>query len=210
MKFLKAFKDTLPILLSYFTLSFSFGILAIKSGINPYITVLMSIFIYSGSLQFLLVAMYQKFSLIDIFVTSFLFNFRQFFYSLTFLERYKNSFYKFFTLTDETLAILSHQKPDAEYDLYVSVLNHCYWIFGTLCGIIFANNTNFELKGLDFILLSLFIIILLENILQKKKIYPFALGVFAYFIFYIINVPNILIFSILFAFIIIFLRYKYA
>jgi 4-azaleucine resistance transporter AzlC len=160
MKFIKALKDTLPIFISYFTLSFSFGILAVKTGLNPYVAIFMSIFIYSGSLQFMLLAIYKKLSLIDIFITSFLLNFRQFFYSLTFLDRYKNHLYKIFALTDETFAILSHQKPDPQYELYVSVLNHLYWVIGTICGVIFVQKVNFEFKGLDFVLISLFAVIL--------------------------------------------------
>ncbi len=210
MKFIEALKDTFPIFVSYFALSFSFGIVAVKMGINTYLVVLMSIIIYSGSLQFLLIGIYNKLSLIDIFITSFLLNFRQFFYSLAFLDKYKNQFYKIFALTDETFAILTHKKDDPKYELYVSILNHFYWVFGTICGVIFANNVNFELNGLDFILVCLFVVILLENILHKKKVFPFLLGIFSYFVFYILNVPNILIFSILFSFLIIFLRHRYA
>jgi len=210
MKFLKALKDTLPIFVSYFALSFSFGILAVKMGINPYIAIFMSVFIYSGSLQFLLLAIYKKLSLLDIFITSFLLNFRQFFYSLTFLDRYKKHFYKIFALTDETFAILTHQKNDPKYELYVSILNHLYWIIGTICGVVFVQHVNFELKGLDFILISLFTVILLENFLKTKNSFPFLLGTISFFIFYFLGVKNILIFSILFSFLIIYLRHKYA
>ncbi len=210
MKFIKALKDTFPIFVSYFTLSFSFAIVAVKIGINSYLVILMSIIIYSGSLQFLLIGIYKKLSLIDIFIASFLLNFRQLFYSLTFLDRYKNQFYKIFALTDETFAILTHKNNGRKYELYVSVLNHFYWLFGTVCGVIFVNYVDFELKGLDFVLVSLFVVILLENILRKKKPFPFLLGIFSYFIFYTLNVPNILIFSILFSFSIILARHKYA
>jgi len=210
MIFLKALKDTLPIFISYFTLSFSFGILAIKTGLNPYITILMSIFIYSGSLQFMLLAIYKKLSLIDIFITSFLLNFRQLFYSLAFLDRYKNSFYKFFALTDETFAILVHQKDDPKYELYVSILNHLYWIVGTICGVVFVQSIDFELKGLDFILISLFVVILIENFLKTKNSIPIILGTISFFIFYFLKVKNILIFSITFAFLILYIRHRYA
>jgi len=210
MKFIEALKDTFPIFMSYFALSFSFGIVAVKMGINPYLVVLMSIIIYSGSLQFLLIGIYTKLSLIDIFITSFLLNFRQFFYSLTFLDRYKKSFYKIFTLTDETFSILTHKKNNSKYDLYVSILNHFYWVFGTICGVIFVNYVDFELKGLDFVLVCLFVVILLDNILHEKKVFTFLLGIFSYFVSYILNLPNILIFSILFSFLVIILRHKYA
>ncbi len=208
-KFRQALKDTFPIFVSYFALSFSFGIICVKSGINAYIAILMSLLIYSGSLQFLIIAIYKKLSLIDIFITSFLFNFRQFFYSLTFLDRYKNQFYKVFALTDETFAILSHKDHDNEYELYVSALNHFYWVFGTICGIVFVNYINFKLKGLNFILICLFVVLLLDNILYKRKIFPFFIGIFCYFLCYMIRIPNILISSILLSFIIIMLRYKY-
>jgi len=210
MKFFNALKDTLPIFVSYFTLSFSFGVLAVKMGIHPYIAIFMSIVIYSGSLQFLLLAIYNKLSLLDIFITSFLLNFRQFFYSLTFLDRYKNHFYKIFALTDETFAILTHKKNDPKYELYVSILNHSYWIIGTICGVVFVQYVNFELKGLDFILISLFVVILIENFLDTKNFFPTILGIISFLIFYFLGVENLLIFSILFSFLIIYLRHKYA
>ncbi|GAB6888970.1 azaleucine resistance protein AzlC [Desulfothermus okinawensis JCM 13304] len=210
MKLLQAIKDTFPIFVSYFALSISFGILGVKMGIDPYLLISMSIFIYSGSLQFLLLGIYNKLSLIDIFITSFLLNFRQFFYSLTFLDRYKNHFYKIFTLTDETFAILSHKKYGPDYDLYVSILNHLYWISGTICGVVFANYFDFELKGLDFILVSLFVVILVEKLISRKKLFPLFLGICSYFFFYIIQIPNILIFSILTSLLVIIIKEKYA
>ena len=210
MKLKKAFKDTLPIFISYFSLSFSFGVLAVNQGLNPYLAILMSIVIYSGSLQFLLLTMYQKFSLFDIFITSILLNFRQFFYSLTFLDRYKNSLYKIFALTDETFAILSNKKIDSKYELYVSILNHIYWITGTISGVIFIHYIDFKLKGLDFILIALFVVILVEDFLKTKNFFPIILGVFSYSIFQIIGLENSLIFSIIFAFFTITIRKSYA
>jgi len=209
MKFAEALKDTFPIFISYFALSFSFGIVALKMGLEPYLVILMSIIIYSGSLQFLLITMYKKLSLIDIFLTSFLLNFRQFFYSITFLERYKNNFYKIFALTDETFAILIHKKEDSKYDLYVSILNHLYWIFGTICGVIFAKSVNINIKGLDFILVSLFVVILLENAINSKNYTSIIIGAVSFFIFYILGLQNALIFSILLSLIIIIIRHKY-
>jgi 4-azaleucine resistance transporter AzlC len=208
MNFKDAIRDTLPIFVSYFALSFSFGILATKEGLNPYLTILMSVIIYSGALQFLLIGIYSKLSLIDIFITSFLFNFRQLFYSLTFLDRYKNQFYKIFTLTDETFALLSKRKVNKDYEFYVSILNHFYWIIGTILGVVFASYVEFKLKGLDFVLVSLFVVILLENILKEKRVFPLFVGVFSYFLFYFLGVSNILIFSIFLSFIIILLKSK--
>jgi len=209
-RLLQALKSTLPILVSYFALSFSFGILAIKTGINHYLVILMSLIIYSGSLQFFLVAIYGKLSFIDIFITSFLFNFRQFFYSLTFLERYKKSFYKIFALTDETFALLTHKKSDPDYELYVSLLNHSYWVIGTICGVLFAQYVELNIKGLDFILVSLFVVILLESYIKTKKVFPFILGTLSFSLFYLLGVQNILIFAIIFSFLILLLRKRYA
>lgn len=210
MKLVQAIKDTFPIFVSYFALSISFGILGVKSGIDSYMVIFMSIFIYSGSLQFLLLGIYNKLSPLDIFLTSFLFNFRQFFYSLTFLDRYKNHIYKIFALTDETFAILSCKQKDAKYEHYVSILNHFYWILGTIFGVIFANFFDFELKGLDFVLVALFVVILLKKLLLSKKLFPFFLAIGSYFFFYIIHIPNILIFSILTSLLIIVIKDKYA
>lgn len=197
-----AFHTTIPILFGYSFLSFSFGILAINMGFDWYIPILMSIFIYSGALQFLLIGLSaSNLGLIDIFITSFLLNMRQIFYGLSFLGKFKKfKLYLIFSLTDETYLLLNNNIPkeinNQYYYLFVSLLNHVYWIFGTILGVIFAHNIKFDFKGLDFILVSLFIVLSIEQYKKLKVIFPFVIGISSFAVMFMLDVNNILLYSI--------------
>jgi len=206
-----AFKTTIPILFGYSFLSFSFGILTINLGFDWYIPILMSVFIYSGALQFLLVGILTtNLTLIDIFVTSFLLNIRQIFYGLSFLDKFKKSkYYLIFALTDETYLLMNNNISDnidkQYYYFFVSLLNHIYWISGTIIGVIFAHNIKLDIEGLDFILVALFIVLLMEQYKKLQVIFPFIIGIFSFVVMFILEMNNILLYSILLSIVILFL-----
>lgn len=206
-----AFNITIPILFGYSFLSFSFGILAINLGFDWYIPIFMSIFIYSGALQFLLIGLFpSNLALIDIFITSFLLNIRQIFYGLSFLNKFtKFKLYLIFSLTDETYLLLNNSIPkeinNQYYYLFVSLLNHIYWIVGTILGVIFAHFVKFNFRGLDFILVSLFTVLVIEQYKRLKVIFPFAIGIFSFAVMFIFKFDNILLYSILLSVFILFM-----
>jgi 4-azaleucine resistance transporter AzlC len=203
LTFKYALKTTIPILFGYGILSFSFGILAINLGFAWYIPILMSILIYSGALQFLLIGILTNhLTLIDIFTTSFLLNIRQIFYGLSFLEKFKKfKYYSIFALTDETFVLMHKIVPkninESYYYFFISILNHFYWILGTILGVIFAKNINFHLKGLDFILTALFVVLLVQQYRKLKVLFPFVIGICSFVIIYTSGIKNILLYSIL-------------
>jgi len=214
LTFKYALKTTTPILFGYGILSFSFGILAINLGFTWYIPILMSILIYSGALQFLLIGILTNhLALIDIFTTSFLLNIRQIFYGLSFLEKFKKfKYYSIFALTDETFVLMHKIIPKninkPYYYFFISILNHFYWILGTILGVIFAKNINFHLKGLDFILTALFVVLLVEQYHKLKVLFPFVIGIFSFVIIYISGIKNILLYSIMLSIVVLVLYQK--
>jgi 4-azaleucine resistance transporter AzlC len=154
-------------------------------GFAWYIPILMSIFIYSGALQFLLIGILKDITLIDIFLTSLLLNSRQIFYGLSFLNRFKKfKWYLIFALTDETYLLLSSTPKDLKdrdnYYIFVSALNHLYWIGGTILGVAFASGVEFDIKGLDFILVALFVVLAIEQFKNTKELSPFIIGAIAF------------------------------
>ncbi len=198
-----ALKNTAPIFVGYFLLSFSFGIVAVKMGFAWYIPILMSIFIYSGALQFLLIGILKDITLIDIFLTSLLLNSRQIFYGLSFLNKFKKfKWYLIFALTDETYLLLSSIPKDLKdkdnYYLFVSLLDHLYWISGTVLGVAFATTVEFNIKGLDFILVALFVVLAIEQFKNTKELFPFMVGAIAFVGTFWLGLNNIF-FSIMLA-----------
>jgi 4-azaleucine resistance transporter AzlC len=61
---------------------------------------------------------------------------------------------------------------------YISLFNHSYWILGATLGGIFGSLLPLGIKGIDFAMTALFVVILLEQILAGVKNLPsVAIGV---------------------------------
>ncbi len=71
-------------------------------------------------------------------------------------------------------------KPCHKIMFYISLLNHCYWIAGCVCGTILGNEISFirDIQGLDFIVVATFCVLLYENMRLKENMLPIAIGVF--------------------------------
>ncbi len=72
VKFFSIVRITFPVLLGYIPLGIAFGILAVSANIPWYYALLMSIFIFAGSGQFLAVALFSSVaSYLEIFIALF-------------------------------------------------------------------------------------------------------------------------------------------
>lgn len=157
------FKSTLPVAFGYLALGLACGIYAAKSGIEPLWVALSSLIVYAGSGQFLLTALIiTQSSLLEVFVISFLLNFRHFFYTLSLLDEIralKFPYYFIFALTDETFALLksrSHEKNIKSAFILTAFLNQSYWFVSTVAGAFLASELPFDYSGVEFSLVALF------------------------------------------------------
>ncbi len=74
----------------YLFLGSSFGIFASSQGISPLMTLLMCLFIYSGTLQFAAISVLQTaFDPLGILLLSLMVSARMLFYGITLLEKYQ-------------------------------------------------------------------------------------------------------------------------
>ena len=175
-----AFIDTLPVMAGYIVLGSGFGILMANNGFSILHSLLMSVFIYAGSLQYLGISLLVNgASIISIAISSFLVNARHFLYGISMFSKYKNTGnkkpYLIFSLTDETYSLVSN-KNNKDYFFIVSILNHLYWILGTLLGSLISTIFTFNTEGLDFVLTALFIVIFIDNWLNTKDNYSALCG----------------------------------
>lgn len=162
--FSTALKATIPVMAGYIILGTGFGLSMKNNGYSILMIFLMSAFIYAGSLQYLGINLLNmQAGIINTIVTSFAVNARHLFYGLSMANRYsdikKHRNYIIFTLTDETYSLLCDGKlPDDKnnYVLYVSLLNHLYWITGSLLGGVIGELLPFNLAGIDFSMTALF------------------------------------------------------
>lgn len=183
-----AFLSTVPVLTGYLVLGFGFGIIIKAAGFDLWLAVAMSLFIYAGSMQYAAIGLLTGgASLITIALTTLAVNARHLFYGISMLDKYKNTGmkkpYLIFALTDETYSLVCTDRlpvPEEDrkgYYLWVSVLDHSYWITGSLLGAVAGSLIPFNSAGIDFALTALFLTVFLEQWLTSKKHGAALLGV---------------------------------
>ncbi len=183
-----AFIDTIPVLTGYLLLGFGFGIVLKSAGYGIPLAVLMSMFIFSGSMQYVAVGLLAGgASLVTVALTTLMVNARYLFYGISMLKKYKSAgkrkLYLIFTLTDETYSLVCREKaelPQEEqirYCTYVSALNHVYWVTGALLGAVVGTLVHFNSEGIDFVLTALFVTVFLEQWMTTKNHTPALIGI---------------------------------
>lgn len=181
-----ALQRTLPVLAGYLALGTAFGLLLNGIGLGVFWAAAMSILVYAGSAQFLAVSLIAgSTSLPQVALLTFLLNFRHFFYGLSMVGRYqgmgRRKGYLIFSLTDETYALLAGGLPPArvdpaDYYFTVSLLDHCYWVAGSVLGATVGELITFDTTGVDFAMTALFVVLAVEQWKQAKRHAPALCG----------------------------------
>ena len=182
--FKTALMDTLPVMTGYLFLGFGFGIYLNQNGYSPLWALAMSLFIYAGSMQFVAVSlMTGGASLLTTALTTLMVNARHLFYGISMVETYKTAGskkpYLIFALTDETYSLVSqtNRKEDhLSYCFFVSLLDHIYWVSGSLLGGLAGTWIPINYEGIDFVLTALFVTIFVEQWLSTKDHFPAVTG----------------------------------
>lgn len=182
----KAFLKSIPVLAGYFVLGIGFGILMNAAGYGVGLSFAMSVFIYAGSMQYVGVTLLTSgASVITTALTTVMVNARHLFYSISMIDRYKNSGrykpYLIFALTDETYSLLCDGKtPEGEdADLYrflVSLFDYSYWVIGSVVGNLLGMVIPFSTKGIEFAMTALFISSFTQQWLETKDHVPAITG----------------------------------
>ena len=172
-----AFSKSLPVMAGYVFLGIAFGIVLEEAGYNFIWAFVMSLFVYAGSMQFTMVPlMATAVSPVTMAVTTLFVNARHLFYGLSFVESFKKIKerpYMIFALTDETYSVLCgcrNEDPDEEKRdswFLIAILNHSYWIAGSVIGAVIGQALPIDFTGIDFSMTALFAVILVEQILTN-------------------------------------------
>jgi 4-azaleucine resistance transporter AzlC len=184
--FKEAVRGTIPVMFGYVPIGIAFGFLLTQSGYFWLYAVLMSIVIYSGATQFLAIGFFVNHAaMIEIAVTTLLLNLRHSFFGLSLTRKFSGVSrvkpYLIFALTDETYALLTsmdepEQQSKARYYFFISLLNHLYWIIGTLIGTLIGQVIKTDLRGMDFALTALFVVLVIEQYRKVRSLRPFLIG----------------------------------
>lgn len=182
-----AFFRTIPIFCGYLFLGMAFGLLLQQAGFGPIWAFISSLFIYAGSMQFVLVSFIGGgLGVISIIIITLSINCRHIFYGISFIEKFKSMgkkyLYMIFSLTDETYSLLcsSETLPGVDEDKYlfsIALLDHCYWIFGSVLGAVLGEIIPFDTTGVDFAMTALFAVIFTEQWLSFKTHIPAITGI---------------------------------
>ena len=180
------FKKTSPVLTGYFFLGIGFGILLKQIGYGLFECFLMSVLIYSGSMQYAAIGLLSAHvSMASAFLTTLMVNARYLFYSLSLVERYRNTGkrkpYLIHSIVDEAYALICENDcpPGVEkedYWLAVSLYDHLYWIFSTMLGVLLGSLISFEIKGIDFVMTALFVTIFTDQWMKAEDHLPALSG----------------------------------
>ena len=168
-----AFPYTLPICTGFLALGIAYGIYMNKSGFSFIYPMLMSLFIFAGSMEIVTVSLLlSAFDPLSAFLLTIMVNARHLFYGISMLEKYKNmgikKWYLIFGMCDESFSINCSVIPPADVDhgwfmFFVTLLNHIYWVAGATLGGILGSYIKFSTKGIDFVLTALFVVIFLNQ-----------------------------------------------
>lgn len=168
-------------------LGVAFGLLVLQAGLPWWLAPALSIFVYAGSLELLLVAMIASVTpLATIALTSFLVNFRHVFYAFTYpidaLRSPLGKTYGIYALTDETYAVTA-VRPSGWTGwslIALQVSLQTYWVGGGLLGVFVGSMLPAELEGLEFAMCALFISLTLDAARTRKEIPSLLLAALAY------------------------------
>lgn len=183
-----AFKNSIPIFFGYVAIGIPFGMIVTGCGYAWWVALLMSLVIFSGTAEYLGIAMFAAgLPLPTILSVQLFIGLRHAFYGISLLEKYKGTgkFKPFliFLLSDETFAITSTVKvPDekikGKFYFLISFLNYSYWNLGSVLGALIGKMIPQQhLEGVDFALTALFAVLMVNQIKSSKDFVPSAVGI---------------------------------
>ena len=148
-----------PVMVGYVFLGIAFGILCQQQGYSMLWAFLISLSVYAGSMQFVLLTFFHAgFSLVEVALVTLTVNARQLFYGLSFLKSFpamgKKRWYMIFGLTDETYSLLCTTNvpegvEEEKFLFAISIMNQSYWVIGSAIGGLAGTLIPFNSEGID-------------------------------------------------------------
>ena len=186
--FRAAFPYTLPICVGFLFLGMSYGFLMGSYGFSFVYPMLMSLFIFAGSMEFVTanLLLMPTFQPLHAFLLTLMVNARHLFYGLSLLEKFRGLGWKkpylIFGLCDETFSIHCAVTPPEDVDpgwfmFFTTVLNQSYWVAGATLGGMLGQVIHFNTQGIEFVMTALFVVMFLSQWEQNKDHRPALVGV---------------------------------
>ena len=184
--FRAALPATIPVLMGYLSIGIAFGLMLEAVGYNVIWSFFMSLTIYAGSGQYMGVELLRDgAALTSVAMLTLILNFRHLVYGLSMLEKFRGmgwrKLYMIFSLTDETYALLSSARVPERVDPHayyfaIALLDHAYWILGSVIGSVAGALIQFDTTGIDFAMTALFVVIAVDQWESYPSHLPALLG----------------------------------
>lgn len=198
-----AFTASIPVCMGYIPLGIVFGFLCVQAGAPWWIPPISSILIYGGAVQYMMIPMLAAdMSVASIAFATAVVNLRHVFYGLSLLDRLHTAGWKkwliAFLLTDETYSLITTEKKDAPIDrlVLIALFDYSWWILGSLIGGLLGAAATIELAGFDFVLTSLFAMLLCEQWRGRVNSKPLWVALIGYAVARFISADNALAIAI--------------
>lgn len=185
---MKTFKTalpyTIPICVAFLFIGMSYGFLMRSKGFSFFYPMLMSFFIFAGSMEFITInLLLSAFHPLSAFLLTLMVNARHLFYGISMLDKYKNVGWKkpylIFGMCDESFSINCTAKlpPDVDkgwFMFFVTMLNQIYWVTGATLGALLGYVIHFNTTGIEFVMTALFVVMFI-NQWEETEHHPSAL-----------------------------------
>ena len=182
-----AFPYTVPIAVGFLFLGMSYGFLMRSKGFSFLYPMLMSMFIFAGSMEFVTVnLLLSAFNPVYAFFLTLMVNARHLFYGLSMLDKYKNvgrkKFYLIYGMCDESFTVNCAVTPPEGIDrgwfmFFVTLLNQLYWVSGATLGALLGYVIHFNTTGIEFVMTALFVVMFIDQWDSVKDHRPALIGV---------------------------------
>ncbi|MDY4279723.1 MAG: azaleucine resistance protein AzlC [[Pasteurella] mairii] len=174
-----AFPYSVPMILGFLFLGIAYGLYMKALGFGIWYPLVMAALIYAGSVEFIVAgSLVLAFAPLQVFLITLMVSGRQIFYGISMLEKYgaqngKKRWYMISAMVDESFSLnyMAKIPPHLDkgwYMFFVTLYLHCYWILGAVLGNLFGN-LPLDLKGVEFAMTALFLIIFAENWMKEKN-----------------------------------------
>lgn len=169
-----------PMIAGFLFLGMAYGVYMKALGFGVLFPLAMAALIYAGSVEFIVAtALVGVFSPLSVLLVTLMVSLRQIFYGIAMLEKYgvhlgKKRGYLIATLVDESFSLNYMAKVPENLDkgwyyFFVSLYLHFYWVLGAVLGSLVGDILPVNLKGVEFAMTALFLVIFAENWLKEKS-----------------------------------------
>lgn len=182
--FKTAFPYTIPICVAFLFIGMSYGFLMRSKGFSILYPMLMSFFIFAGSMEFITInLLLSPFHPLSALLLTLMVNARHLFYGISMLDKYKNVGWKkpylIFGMCDESFSINCTVKLPSDVDkgwfmFFVTMLNQIYWVTGATLGALLGYVIHFNTTGIEFVMTALFVVMFI-NQWEETEHHPSAL-----------------------------------